>query len=138
VEYGAFGSFNEKGAGLELAISSGDYTSIAPVIGVKGLHRIHAGKKLSLDLKGDLSAAWELGDNFNANYARLKNSGADRYELIRPEKERGSVGAAFGIGVGHRDKWDVTLDVSARKHTNRESLDVSGGLRFKYVFEPWG
>jgi len=137
-EYGIFGGFREKGEGLELAVSHGDYLSVKPEIGIKGQGRVYMGKKISLNITGSLSADLELGDNFDSNRARIKNGSAGKFALVHPEKERGSIGAGFGVSIGHTNKWDVALDISARKRSNRESLDVSGGIRFKYVFEPWG
>ncbi|MGF6907880.1 autotransporter outer membrane beta-barrel domain-containing protein, partial [Fusobacterium sp. PH5-44] len=135
MEYGKLSGFSEKsGEGLEVKVRSNDYLSIQPEVGIEGHVRKHLGKKVSAKLEGKLSYAYELGENYTRNKAKVKSGGTDYYELIRPDKEKGIAKGKLGITIEKADKMGVTFEVEARKHDNKKEADLSYGVRFKYVF----
>jgi len=137
-EYGFFGRFHERGEGLELSVSRGNYVSLMPEVGIKASRRAYLGKKLSLKFEAALTGGIEYGNNYGANRARLKNGSAGTYTLVHPEKERANIGASAGLTLGHANNWDISLDLTARRQSNRDGFEITGGLKFKFVLPPWG
>jgi hypothetical protein len=133
-EYGKSGRIREHGDGLEVEIKGADYVSVAPEVGISAQKRAYIGKKTSLKLQGSLSYSHELGDFYGSNKARLVNGGCDDYNLIHPEKEKGAVVGNLSLTIEKANKLGVSFDVQARKHTNKDSMDLNYGVRVKYVF----
>jgi hypothetical protein len=134
LEYGMIGKFSEKGDGLELEVKGRDYFSVRPEAGISAIKRVYLGKKISAKIAGKLSYAHELGNFYNENRARVLDGNAGWYELIRPEKEKGIIKAGVGVTFEKANKLGITFDVEAGKHTNKEDLDYSVGVKVKYVF----
>jgi hypothetical protein len=140
LEYGKFERFGEKAkrdGGALLNVYGNDYLSIQPEIGVSAVKRLKVGKKYSWKLEGNLAYARELGKNYERNHARVQNGNAGRYDLIRPGEEENILKGRVGLTFEKANKAGVTFEVEARKHSNRDKMDVRYGIRFKYVFEPW-
>ncbi|MDR3259376.1 MAG: autotransporter-associated N-terminal domain-containing protein [Fusobacteriaceae bacterium] len=137
LEYGAFSGFSEKEkgeGGALLTVKNGDYFSIQPEVGVQASKRKYIGKKLSAKITGNLSYAHELGNNYNENKAKVKNGTFGNYTLIRPEKEKGVIKGNIGFTIEKANKFGVTFDVEARKHSSKDKMDLQYGVRIKYVF----
>jgi len=134
LEYGKIDGFSESGDGLELKLKSNDYFSIQPEVGIRAERRVHLGKKLSAKIFAEGAYAYELGDNYDRNKARVKNGTEGWYNLIRGEKEEGIIKGKIGLTVEKANKAGVTFDVEARKHDNKDKSDVRYNARFKYVF----
>ncbi|MGF6906403.1 autotransporter-associated N-terminal domain-containing protein [Fusobacterium sp. PH5-44] len=134
MEYGYVGGFSEKGDGLYLKVKSNDYFSVQPEIGVSAYKRGYIGKKVSIKLAGELSYAYELGENYNRNKAKVRNGSTGYYDLIQPEKEEGIIKGKVGLTIEKANKMGVTFDVEARKHDRKDKTDVRYGVKFKYVF----
>jgi hypothetical protein len=137
-EYGLKGRVKEKGEGLRLDVRGNDYLSIRPEVGVTGYRRFKTGEKNAVKLEGDLAWGRELGDNYAGNKARLRDGQEDYYNLIRPEKEKDILRGRAALTLEKADKAGITFDVEVRKGANKDKADVRCGVRFKYVFEPWG
>jgi hypothetical protein len=127
--------FDEKGDGLELTVKGQEYTSVEVNAGIKGSYRAYVGKKVDVKLTGDLGYARELNEKgYKRMQARISDGTADFYELIRPEKERGSFRAKAGLTIEKANKVGVTFSVEGRKYDNKDKMDVRFGVGFKYVF----
>jgi hypothetical protein len=140
LEYGKFGKFRERAkgdGGALLTVDSGDYMSVQPEIGISAHKRKYIGKKVSVKLEGNLAFAKELGKNYKRNHASVTHGGSGKYDLIRPGEEDNVIKGRVGLTIEKANKAGVTFEVEARKHNNRDKLDVRYGIRFKYVFEPW-
>ncbi|MDR1835247.1 MAG: hypothetical protein LBQ96_05535 [Fusobacteriaceae bacterium] len=137
-EWGLLEHFREDGDGLKLDVRGSNYLSIQPEIGIKGYKRFYSGEKFSVKLEGDLAYGRELGENYRSNKAKLAAGGEDSYKLIRPGQEKEILRGRAGLTFEKANKAGVALDVEVRKGTNQKNADVRFGVRFKYVFEPWG
>jgi len=136
LEYGTFGKFTEKAmgdSGLTLDVKGKDYISIQPEVGIKAEKRFYIGKKVSARIFGSLSAAYELGENYRNNRAKLHEAG-DWYDLSVPEKEGWIGKAKAGITFEKANRYGVSFDVEARQHENKKNVDVRFGVRFNYKF----
>ncbi|MDR3258067.1 MAG: hypothetical protein LBT51_00445, partial [Fusobacteriaceae bacterium] len=135
LEYGYIKKFSEtaKGdSGLELDVKGEDYYSIVGEVGVKASKKVHIGKKMTAKIEGDVSYAYEFGNNHNSNKGRVNGGTEDYYDLIKPEKERGATKGRVGVTIEKRDHFGVTLDVEAMKHQNKSGTDVRYGVKFTY------
>ncbi|WP_232044082.1 autotransporter-associated N-terminal domain-containing protein [Fusobacterium ulcerans] len=75
LEYGKVDGFTESAGsngGLEVQIKDNDYLSAQLGAGVKASQRIYAGNDVSVKVTADVKYAYELGDNYDGNKARLK------------------------------------------------------------------
>jgi len=133
-EYGSIKNFSESGDGLFLEIKGNDYFSVQPEVGLSGSRRAYLGKNISAKLTGDLSYAYELGENYNNNKARVKNGTEGWYNLIRPEKEEGFFKGKVGLGLERANRYGISFEVEARKHDNKKEADLRYGVRFNYKF----
>jgi hypothetical protein len=135
MEYSKIGGFSEKSSdGLELQIKKNDNLSVEAEVGVQGHKRILIGKKVSAKLEGKIAYSHEFGNSSKANRARVAKGGGDYYSLIEPEKEKGAVKASVGITFEKANKAGITFEVEARKYNHKKDVDISYGVRFKYVF----
>jgi outer membrane autotransporter protein len=134
-EYSKIGGFSEKSSdGLELEIKKNDNLSVEAEVGIQGHKRVLVGKKVSAKLEGKVAYAYEFGNSNEVNRARLAKGGSDYYKLIEPEKEKGTIKGRVGVTFENANKAGVTFEVEARKHSNKKDVDISYGVRFKYVF----
>ena len=134
MEYGVVNGFTEDGDGLELAIDDNDYYSIQPELGIRAEKRRNLGKILSIKLFAEAAYAYELGENYDGNLAKLKKGDAGWYNLITPEEEKGIIKGKFGLTLEKFNKLGITLDVEARKHDNKDDVDVKYNVGLKYIF----
>jgi hypothetical protein len=137
LEYGKFQNFTEHAvgdSGLTLDVRGKDYFSIQPEIGVSGEKRFYIGKKFSTKLFGSLALAYEFGENYKGNRARIHDGTEGYYDLSEPEKEEFIGKATAGIAFEKANRYGVTFDVEARKHGNKESMDYRVNVRFNYKF----
>jgi hypothetical protein len=133
--YGRYGSFTEGGDGLKVAVKGNDVLSVEASVGIKGQYKARLGKKFDLKLTGDLGYARELNDSaYKQTRARVADGAADYYELIRPERERGNLRGRVGLTIEKGNKAGVTFSVEARKHENKDKMDVRFGANFTYRF----
>jgi hypothetical protein len=135
MEYSKIGEFSEKSSdGLELEMKKNDNLSVEAEVGVSGHKRVQVGKKVSAKIEGKLAYSHEFGNSNKANKVRLVNGGSDYYKLIEPEKEKGVIKAGVGVTFEKANKAGITFEVEARKYNHKKDVDISYGVRFKYVF----
>ena len=133
LEYGIVNSFSESGS-LALKVKDNDYFSIQPEIGIKAEKRSYLGSKLSVKLYAEGSYAYELGDNYDRNKAKISSVDSEWYNLIKPEDEEGFFKGVLGLSLERSNKIGVSFDTEARKHDNKKDADLRYNLRLKYVF----
>ncbi|MGL5149913.1 MAG: autotransporter outer membrane beta-barrel domain-containing protein, partial [Clostridium sp.] len=137
VEYGRVDSFTEstgKNGGLELEIKDNDYLSAQAGLGVKASQRIYAGNKVSLKLFADVKYAYELGENYDGNKARLKNGGEGYYSLITPEEREGILVGKVGLTVEKANYMGLTFEVEMADEGNASDNSIKYGVRANYKF----
>ncbi|MDU1910174.1 autotransporter-associated N-terminal domain-containing protein [Fusobacterium sp.] len=137
LEYGKVGSFTEKAGskgGLEVRVKDNDYLSAEVGIGLKGKQRIYAKEQVSVRVIGDVKYAYELGDNYDGNKAKLKNGDEGYYSLITPEKKKGAVIGKIGIAIEKENHMGVTFEVEAANEQHRKDTSIRYGVRFNYKF----
>ena len=133
LEYGIVNSFSESGS-LALKVKDNDYFSIQPEIGIKAEKRSYLGSKMSIKLYAEGSYAYELGDNYDRNKAKISSVDSEWYNLIKPEDEEGFFKGVLGLSLERSNKIGVSFDTEARKHDNKKDADLRYNLRLKYVF----
>ncbi|WP_462425280.1 autotransporter-associated N-terminal domain-containing protein [Fusobacterium sp. THCT13E1] len=137
LEYGKVDGFTESAGsngGLEVQIKDNDYLSAQLGAGVKASQRIYAGNDVSVKVTVDVKYAYELGDNYDGNKARLKNGGEGYYSLITPDEREGKLIGKVGLTVEKANYMGVTFEVEAADEGNREDSSVKYGVRFNYKF----
>ena len=137
LEYGKVDGFTESAGsngGLEVQIKDNDYLSAQLGAGVKASQRIYAGNDVSVKVTADVKYAYELGDNYDGNKARLKNGGEGYYSLITPDEREGKLIGKVGLTVEKANYMGVTFEVEAADEGNREDSSVKYGVRFNYKF----
>ncbi|WP_130891010.1 autotransporter outer membrane beta-barrel domain-containing protein [Fusobacterium ulcerans] len=137
LEYGKVDGFTESAGsngGLEVQIKDDDYLSAQLGAGVKASQRIYAGNDISVKVTADVKYAYELGDNYDGNKARLKNGGEGYYSLITPDEREGKLIGKVGLTVEKANYMGVTFEVEAADEGNREDSSVKYGVRFNYKF----
>ncbi|WP_339099796.1 autotransporter-associated N-terminal domain-containing protein [Fusobacterium ulcerans] len=137
LEYGKVDGFTESAGsngGLEVQIKDNDYLSAQLGAGVKASQRIYAGNDVSVKVTADVKYAYELGDNYDGNKARLKNGGEGYYSLITPDEREGKLIGKLGLTVEKANYMGVTFEVEAADEGNREDSSVKYGVRFNYKF----
>ncbi len=137
LEYGKVDDFKESAGskgGLEVQIKDNDYLSAQAGAGVKASQRIYAGNDVSVKVTADVKYAYELGDNYDGNKARLKNGGEGYYSLITPEESEGKLTGKIGLTVEKANHMGVTFEVEAADEGNRKDSSIKYGMRFNYKF----
>ena len=137
LEYGKVDEFKESAGskgGLEVQIKDNDYLSAQLGAGVKASQRIYAGNDVSVKVTADVKYAYELGDNYDGNKARLKNGGEGYYSLITPEEKEGKLTGKIGLTVEKANHMGVTFEVEAADEGNRKDSSIKYGVRFNYKF----
>ncbi|WP_373076863.1 autotransporter-associated N-terminal domain-containing protein [Fusobacterium varium] len=137
LEYGKVDGFTESAGskgGLEVQIKDNDYLSAQLGAGVKAQQRIYAGNDVSVKVTADVKYAYELGDNYDGNKARLKNGGEGYYSLITPDEREGKLTGKVGLTVEKANHIGVTFEVEAADEGNRKDTSVKYGVRFNYKF----
>ena len=137
LEYGKIDDFKESAGskgGLEVQIKDNDYFSAQAGAGVKASQRIYAGNDVSVKVTADVKYAYELGDNYDGNKARLKNGGEGYYSLITPEEKEGKLTGKIGLTVEKANHMGVTFEVEAADEGNRKDSSIKYGVRFNYKF----
>ena len=137
LEYGKVDGFKEKAGskgGLEVQIKDNDYLSAQLGVGVKAQQRIYAGNDVSVKVTADVKYAYELGDNYDGNKARLKNGGEGYYSLITPEESEGKLTGKIGLTVEKANHMGVTFEVEAADESNKKDSSIKYGVRFNYKF----
>ncbi|MHD0318791.1 autotransporter-associated N-terminal domain-containing protein [Fusobacterium sp. THCT1E2] len=137
LEYGKIDGFTESAGsngGLEVQIKDNDYLSAQLGAGVKASQRIYAGNDVSVKVTADVKYAYELGDNYDGNKARLKNGGEGYYSLITPDEREGKLIGKVGLTVEKANHMGVTFEVEAADEGNRKDSSVKYGVRFNYKF----
>ena len=137
LEYGKVDNFKESAGskgGLEVQIKDNDYLSAQLGAGVKASQRIYAGNDVSVKVTADVKYAYELGDNYDGNKARLKNGGEGYYSLITPEEKEGKLTGKIGLTVEKANHMGVTFEVEAADEGNRKDSSIKYGVRFNYKF----
>ncbi|BBA50818.1 putative autotransporter [Fusobacterium varium] len=137
LEYGKVDGFTESAGskgGLEVQIKDNDYLSAQLGAGVKAQQRIYAGNDVSVKVTADVKYAYELGDNYDGNKARLKNGGEGYYSLITPDEREGKLTGKVGLTVEKANHMGVTFEVEAADEGNRKDTSVKYGVRFNYKF----
>ena len=137
LEYGKVDDFKESAGskgGLEVQIKDNDYLSAQLGAGVKASQRIYAGNDVSVKVTADVKYAYELGDNYDGNKARLKNGGEGYYSLITPEEKEGKLTGKIGLTVEKANHMGVTFEVEAADEGNRKDSSIKYGVRFNYKF----
>ena len=137
LEYGKVDDFKESAGskgGLEVQIKDNDYLSAQLGAGVKASQRIYAGNDVSVKVTADVKYAYELGDNYDGNKARLKNGGEGYYSLITPEEKEGKLTGKIGFTVEKANHMGVTFEVEAADEGNRKDSSIKYGVRFNYKF----
>ena len=137
LEYGKVDDFKESAGskgGLEVQIKDNDYFSAQAGAGVKASQRIYAGNDISVKVAADVKYAYEFGDNYDGNKARLKNGGEGYYSLITPEEREGKLIGKVGMTVEKANYMGVTFEVEAADEGNRKDSSIKYGVRFNYKF----
>ena len=137
LEYGKVDDFKESAGskgGLEVQIKDNDYFSAQAGAGVKASQRIYAGNDISVKVAADVKYAYEFGDNYDGNKARLKNGGEGYYSLITPEEREGKLIGKVGLTVEKANYMGVTFEVEAADEGNRKDSSIKYGVRFNYKF----
>ena len=137
LEYGKIDDFKESAGskgGLEVQIKDNDYLSAQAGAGVKASQRIYAGNDISVKVTADVKYAYEFGDNYDGNKARLKNGGEGYYSLITPEEREGKLTGKIGLTVEKANHMEVTFEVEAADESNKKDPSVKYGIRFNYKF----
>ncbi|UYI78468.1 MAG: autotransporter-associated N-terminal domain-containing protein [Fusobacterium varium] len=137
LEYGKVDDFKEHAGskgGLEVQIKDNDYLSAQAAAGVKAQQRIYVVNDVSVKVTADVKYAYELGDNYNGNKARLKNGGEGYYSLITPDEKEGKLSGKVGLTVEKANHMGVTFEVEAADESNRKDSSVKYGVRFNYKF----
>ena len=137
LEYGKIDDFKESAGskgGLEVQIKDNDYLSAQAGAGVKASQRIYAGNDVSVKVTADVKYAYELGDNYDGNKARLKNGGEGYYSLITPEESEGKLTGKIGLTIEKANHMGVTFEVEAADEGNRKDSSIKYGMRFNYKF----
>ena len=137
LEYGKVDDFTESAGskgGLEVQIKDNDYLSAQLGAGVKAQQRIYAGNDVSVKVTADVKYAYELGDNYDGNKARLKNGGEGYYSLITPDEREGKLTGKIGLTVEKANHMGVTFEVEAADEGNRKDSSIKYGVRFNYKF----
>ncbi|MEH1739253.1 autotransporter-associated N-terminal domain-containing protein [Fusobacterium varium] len=137
LEYGKVDDFKEHAGskgGLEVQIKDNDYLSAQVAAGVKAQQRIYVVNDVSVKVTADVKYAYELGDNYDGNKARLKNGGEGYYSLITPDEKEGKLSGKVGLTVEKANHMGVTFEVEAADESNRKDSSVKYGVRFNYKF----
>ena len=137
LEYGKVDDFKEHAGskgGLEVQIKDNDYLSAQAAAGVKAQQRIYVVNDVSVKVTADVKYAYELGDNYDGNKARLKNGGEGYYSLITPDEKEGKLSGKVGVTVEKANHMGVTFEVEAADESNRKDSSVKYGVRFNYKF----
>jgi hypothetical protein len=137
LEYGKVDDFKESAGskgGLEVQIKDNDYLSAQAAAGVKAQQRIYVVNDVSVKVTADVKYAYELGDNYDGNKARLKNGGEGYYSLITPDEKEGKLSGKVGLTVEKANHMGVTFEVEAADESNRKDSSVKYGVRFNYKF----
>ncbi|MEG9320844.1 autotransporter-associated N-terminal domain-containing protein [Fusobacterium varium] len=137
LEYGKVDDFKESAGskgGLEVQIKDNDYLSAQLGVGVNAQQRIYAGNDVSVKVTADVKYAYELGDNYDGNKARLKNGGEGYYSLITPEEREGKLTGKIGLTVEKANHMGVTFEVEAADESNKKDSSIKYGVRFNYKF----
>ena len=137
LEYGKIDDFKESAGskgGLEVQIKDNDYLSAQAGAGVKASQRIYAGNDVSVKVTADVKYAYELGDNYDGNKARLKNGGEGYYSLITPEESEGKLTGKIGLTIEKANHMGVTFEVEAADEGHKKDSSIKYGMRFNYKF----
>ena len=137
LEYGKVDDFKESAGskgGLEVQIKDNDYLSTQVGAGVKASQRIYAGNDISVKVTADVKYAYEFGDNYDGNKARLKNGEEGYYSLITPEEREGKLTGKAGLTVEKANYMGVTFEVEAADEGSRKGSSIKYGMRFNYKF----
>ena len=137
LEYGKVDDFKESAGskgGLEVQIKDNDYFSAQAGAGVKASQRIYAGNDISVKVTADVKYAYEFGDNYDGNKARLKNGGEGYYSLITPEEREGKLTGKIGLTVEKANHMGVTFEVEAADENHKKDSSIKYGVRFNYKF----
>ncbi|WP_462433271.1 autotransporter-associated N-terminal domain-containing protein [Fusobacterium sp. THCT1E1] len=137
LEYGKVDDFKESAGskgGLEVQIKDNDYLSAQVGAGVKASQRIYAGNDISVKVTADVKYAYEFGDNYDGNKARLKNGEEGYYSLITPEEREGKLTGKAGLTVEKANHMGVTFEVEAADEGSRKGSSIKYGMRFNYKF----
>ena len=137
LEYGKVDDFKESAGskgGLEVQIKDNDYLSAQAAAGAKASQRIYAGNDISVKITADVKYAYEFGDNYDGNKARLKNGGEGYYSLITPEEREGKLTGKIGLTVEKANHMGVTFEVEAADESNKKDSSIKYGVRFNYKF----
>ena len=137
LEYGKIDDFKESAGskgGLEVQIKDNDYLSIQAGAGVKASQRIYAGNDISVKVTADVKYAYEFGDNYDGNKARLKNGGEGYYSLITPEEREGKLSGKVGLTIEKANHMGVTFEVEAADESHKKDSSIKYGVRFNYKF----
>ena len=137
LEYGKIDDFKESAGskgGLEVQIKDNDYLSAQAGAGVKASQRIYAGNDISVKVTADVKYAYEFGDNYDGNKARLKNGGEGYYSLITPEESEGKLTGKIGLTIEKANHMGVTFEVEAADEGHKKDSSIKYGMRFNYKF----
>ena len=137
LEYGKVDDFKESAGskgGLEVQIKDNDYFSAQAGAGVKASQRIYAGNDISVKVTADVKYAYEFGDNYDGNKARLKNGDEGYYSLITPDEREGKLTGKVGLTVEKANHMGVTFEVEAADEGSRKDSSIKYGMRFNYKF----
>ncbi|WP_462425965.1 autotransporter-associated N-terminal domain-containing protein [Fusobacterium varium] len=137
LEYGKVDDFKERAGskgGLEVQIKDNDYLSAQAAAGVKASQRIYAGNDISVKVTADVKYAYEFGDNYDGNKARLKNGEEGYYSLITPEEREGKLSGKVGLTVEKANHMGVTFEVEAADESHKKDSSIKYGVRFNYKF----
>ena len=137
LEYGKVDDFKESAGskgGLEIQIKDNDYLSVQAGAGVKTSQRIYAGNDVSVKVTADVKYAYEFGDNYDGNKARLKNGGEGYYSLITPEEREGKLTGKIGLTIEKANHMGVTFEVEAAAEGHKKDSSIKYGMRFNYKF----
>ena len=137
LEYGKVDDFKEHAGskgGLEVQIKDNDYLSAQAAAGVKASQRIYAGNDISVKVTADVKYAYEFGDNYDGNKARLKNGEEGYYSLITPEEREGKLSGKIGLTVEKANHMGVTFEVEAADESHKNDSSIKYGVRFNYKF----
>ncbi|WP_462424912.1 autotransporter-associated N-terminal domain-containing protein [Fusobacterium sp. THCT13E1] len=137
LEYGKIDDFKESAGskgGLEVQIKDNDYLSAQAGAGVKASQRIYAGNDISVKVTADVKYAYEFGDNYDGNKARLKNGEEGYYSLITPEEREGKLSGKVGLTIEKANHMGVTFEVEAADENHKKDSSIKYGVRFNYKF----
>ena len=136
-EYGKVDDFKESAGskgGLEVQIKDNDYLSVQAGAGAKASQRIYAGNDISVKVTADVKYAYEFGDSYDGNKARLKNGGKGYYSLITPEESEGKLTGKIGLTIEKANHMGVTFEVEAADEGHKKDSSIKYGMRFNYKF----